>query len=152
MGQTRVISARERSQHRRICADERSRTCFVTRQDGVDEAHARRAVAHEQIVDIAMSELQGHVMRGQAEAERPTVDMKRRHRCIAWLVYPGGDCLRIAIEHPRRQRNVAKAGRHEDVGVGAAFEEPPTDLRPLCERILGRAWTCGRRRAFTPAP
>ena len=61
--QTRVIGRCERGQHRRIPIEARARACFVASQHRVDEAHVRRASAHEQIVDIAMPELQGHVVR-----------------------------------------------------------------------------------------
>jgi hypothetical protein len=77
----------------------------------------------KQIVDITMAEFQSHVVRRQAKAEGPIVDMERRHRCVAGLVDSCGDRLWINIEHTCRQRNIAEASRHEYVGIGAALEK-----------------------------
>src|SRR6476661_5376363 len=83
-----------------------------------------------------MPELQGDVVWRQAEAERPAVDVERRHRRVARLVDASGDGLRVGGQYARRQGNVAKAGRHEDVGASTALEQPTTDLRPFGERVL----------------
>ena len=46
--------------------------------------------------------------------------------------------LRIGVEQARRERGVAEAGGHEDVGRGAALEQAPADVGPIDERVLRR--------------
>jgi hypothetical protein len=122
----------------RMDPDPGARRGFVACEDGLDEAHARRTAVHQQIVDIPMAELQSHVVRRQAEPEGPTVDVERGHRCITRLVDPSGDRRRVGVQDSRRQRHIAEATRHENVGVGSALEKTTADLRPCRECVLCR--------------
>ena len=85
-----------------------------------------------------MAEPRRHGVRRQAEPERPAVDVEGRHRRVAGLVDAGGGTLGIGVEQARRERGVPEAGGHEDVGRGAALEQPPADVGPIGERVLRR--------------
>ena len=70
----------EGRQERRSLGENGFRRVLVRGEKGVDEPDPCRASGHQQVVDIAMIELQRDLLRRQAEADRPAVDVEGRNR------------------------------------------------------------------------
>src|SRR4051812_47804906 len=85
-----------------------------------------------------MAERGGDVVRRPSEAKRPAIDVERWNRRVSRAVDARADTGRIRIDEARRERGVAKARGHEDVGRRAPLEQPPADVGASDERILRR--------------
>ena len=109
--QVTVILACQRREERRILGEHRRSRCARPRPAAALMNRTRAGLrADEQIVDIAMPELQRDVVRRHAEAERPAVDVERRNGRIAGLVDASGDAGGIRVEQARCESRRRRGG------------------------------------------
>ena len=103
-----VVFTRQRGQERRVFLDDRLDPALVGRLERVEEADPRRGARHEELAHVVMAELRCHVHRRPAEAERPAVDVERRHERVAGRVHAGAEDGRVLVDQTGGEREIAE--------------------------------------------